>query len=252
MTRLPAFLLAAFAAGALPALAQDVGEAPPPAPYQEVSKLVKLPDFLPGLGQLFVDPATLPAGPFLAYDHDGKLVSTIYMIPVADLNPDKSFDNLAAPGGDGRPRRHLLQRRPSGRRGAARASRALARAGGGRGAGGEMILTRRRLLGLGGGSPPWSLLPAAGAPPPVTHAIRMQGDATGAHVGFDPVGLRIRPGETVRWINADAGNAHTATAYHPANFDRPRRIPAAADAVGFGLSAGRRGLRGHADGGGRL
>ena len=99
MTRLPAFLLAAFAAGALPAFAQDVGEAPPPAPYQEVSKLVKLPAFLPGIGQLFVDPATLPAGPFLAYDHDGRLVSTIYMIPIADLNPDKSFDNLAAPGG---------------------------------------------------------------------------------------------------------------------------------------------------------
>ena len=84
---------------AAPAFAQDVGKAPPPAPYQEVSKLVKLPAFLPGLGQLFVDPATLPAGPFLAYDHDGRLVSTIYMIPVADLNPDKSFDDLAAPGG---------------------------------------------------------------------------------------------------------------------------------------------------------
>ena len=86
--------------GALPAFAQEsVDAAPPPAPYQQVSALVKLPDFLPGLGQLFVDPATLPAGPFLAYDHDGKLVSTIYMIPVADLNPDKRFDNLAAPGG---------------------------------------------------------------------------------------------------------------------------------------------------------
>ena len=59
-----------------------------------------LPDFLPGLGQLFVDPATLPAGPFLAYDHDGNLVSTIYMIPVADLNPDTRFDDLAAPGGN--------------------------------------------------------------------------------------------------------------------------------------------------------
>jgi hypothetical protein len=62
--------------------------------------LVKLPDFLPGLGQLYVDPATLPAGPFLAYDHDGKLVSTIYMIPLEDLNPNKRFDNLKAPGGN--------------------------------------------------------------------------------------------------------------------------------------------------------
>ena len=82
------------------ALAQDVATAPPPAPYQAVSELVPLPEFLPGLGQLFVDPATLPAGPFLAYDHDGALVSTVYMIPVEDLNPDKTFDDLAAPGGE--------------------------------------------------------------------------------------------------------------------------------------------------------
>ena len=85
-----------------PALAQspDVATSPPSEPYQQVSKLVALPDFLPGLGQLFVDPATLPAGPFLAYDHEGKLVSTIYMIPVEDLTPDKSFDDLGAPGGN--------------------------------------------------------------------------------------------------------------------------------------------------------
>ncbi|MFZ1470259.1 MAG: DUF5602 domain-containing protein [Paracoccaceae bacterium] len=80
--------------------ADAVAKSPPPEPYQQVSNLVKLPDFLPGMGQLFVDPATLPAGPFLAYDHDGKLVSTIYMIPLKDLNPDKSFDNLIAPGGN--------------------------------------------------------------------------------------------------------------------------------------------------------
>ncbi|MDX8502943.1 hypothetical protein RFM99_31760 [Mesorhizobium sp. VK4C] len=85
--------LCAMAAG-------DVTKSPPPAPYEQVSKLMKLPDFLPGMGQLFVDPATLPAGPFLAYDHGGKLVSTIYMLPIKDLNPDKRFDNLTAPGGN--------------------------------------------------------------------------------------------------------------------------------------------------------
>ena len=79
--------------------AETVDQAPPPAPFQKVSKLVKLPDFLPGIGDLYVDPTTLPAGPFLAYDHDGKLVSTIYMIPIADLQNKKTFDNLAAPGG---------------------------------------------------------------------------------------------------------------------------------------------------------
>jgi hypothetical protein len=82
-----------LAAATTPALAQET--APPGGAYQKVSELVALPDFVPGLGQLYVDPATLPAGPFLAYDHDGKLVSTIYMLPVEDLNPDKRFDDLA-------------------------------------------------------------------------------------------------------------------------------------------------------------
>src|SRR5262245_23774927 len=73
--------LAAVIALALPATAAEtaVDKAPPPAPFQKVSKLVKLPDFIPGIGDLYVDPATIPAGPFLAYDHDGKIVSTIYM-----------------------------------------------------------------------------------------------------------------------------------------------------------------------------
>lgn len=84
---------------ATPVLAQQVETAPPEGDYQKVSELVTLPDFLPGLGTLYVDPATLPAGPFLAYDRDGALVSTVYMIPVEDLNPEKSFDDLAAPGG---------------------------------------------------------------------------------------------------------------------------------------------------------
>lgn len=60
--------------------ADQVATSPPSGAFKAVSKLVKLPDFLPGMGQLFVDPATLPAGPFLAYDHDSKLVSTIYML----------------------------------------------------------------------------------------------------------------------------------------------------------------------------
>jgi hypothetical protein len=87
-----AFSTAAFAAG-------SVEMAPPPAPYKKVSTLVKLPDFLPGLGTLYVDPQTLPAGPFLAYDHKGKLVSTIYMIPLKDIDAHKKFDELKAPGG---------------------------------------------------------------------------------------------------------------------------------------------------------
>ncbi len=86
---------------AAPAVAAgtSINKEPPPAPYQKVSKLVKLPDFLPGMGTLYVDPKTLPDGPFLAYDHQGKLVSTIYMIPIKNLDDHKNIDELAAPGG---------------------------------------------------------------------------------------------------------------------------------------------------------
>jgi hypothetical protein len=59
-----------------------------------VSTLVALPAFVPGLGTLYVDPSTLPAGPFLAYDHQGNLVSSIYMIPLKDLNAHKAFSGL--------------------------------------------------------------------------------------------------------------------------------------------------------------
>lgn len=83
---------------ALPAQAADVDKAPPPAPYQAVSKLVPLPDFLPGMGTLYVDPKTLPAGPFLAYDKAGKLVSTLYMVPLEDLDAHKKIDGLKTSG----------------------------------------------------------------------------------------------------------------------------------------------------------
>jgi hypothetical protein len=84
---------------AFPAAAQDVEKAPPGGAYQKVSELVKLPDFLPGLGTLYVDPKTLPEGPFLAYDHTGKRVSTIYMIPLKELDAQKTWNDLPAPGG---------------------------------------------------------------------------------------------------------------------------------------------------------
>jgi hypothetical protein len=91
--------IAILAVTALPAFAQSVEKAPPGGEYKKVSSLVKLPDFLPGLGELYVDPKTLPAGPFLAYDHTGKLVSTIYMVPLKDMNDQKKFDDLKSPGG---------------------------------------------------------------------------------------------------------------------------------------------------------
>ena len=94
-----AFLAIAGAVGAAmlfvsPNTVAAQSKAPPGGAYKPVSKLVPLPDFLPGLGTLYVDPASLPAGPFLAYDHQGKLVSSIYMIPLSDMNDHKAFDNL--------------------------------------------------------------------------------------------------------------------------------------------------------------
>lgn len=68
------------------------------ADYEHVSDLVPLPEFIPGMGALYVKPSTLPAGPFLAYDRDDRLVSTIYMIPLDDLNEHAAFDSLGAPG----------------------------------------------------------------------------------------------------------------------------------------------------------
>jgi hypothetical protein len=86
--------LASLAVQVAPAQAQMT--APPGGDYKKVSALVALPDFLPGLGTLYVKPTTLPAGPFLAYDRDGKLLSTVYMIPVKDIDAHKGFNNLVA------------------------------------------------------------------------------------------------------------------------------------------------------------
>src|SRR3954470_3203512 len=89
--------LALSAALAMPALAADqVEKAPPSGAYKKVSELVKLPDFLPGLGTLYVDPKTLPAGPFLAYDREGRLVSTVYMVPLKDFEEHRKLADLAA------------------------------------------------------------------------------------------------------------------------------------------------------------
>jgi peptidoglycan hydrolase-like protein with peptidoglycan-binding domain len=70
-------------------------KAPPGGDFKKVSSLVQLPDFVSGLGTLYVDPATLPKGPFLAYDRQGNLVSSVYMLPIRDLRERKSFNDLA-------------------------------------------------------------------------------------------------------------------------------------------------------------
>ena len=94
------FLLAAGLVVSAGSLLAQTHHAGPGAPYRPVSELVELPDFIPGMGTLYVDPTTLPAGPFLAYDRDGHLVSTVYMIPLAAMDEHRNFEGLAVGGGD--------------------------------------------------------------------------------------------------------------------------------------------------------
>ncbi len=54
----------------------------------------------------------------------------------------------------------------------------------------------------------------------------MVSDPAGSWVSFDPVGLLVEPGTTIRWVVR--ANVHTTTAYHPRNDHHPLRIPEAA------------------------
>ena len=99
----PGALGAVFGLGLLvvtPQSALAQRKAPPGDGYKKVSTLVQLPDFLPGLGTLYADPTTLPAGPFLAYDREGNLVSSIYMIPLKAMNDQKAFNGLKTGKGE--------------------------------------------------------------------------------------------------------------------------------------------------------
>ncbi len=78
------------------------------------------------------------------------------------------------------------------------------------------------LAGLGIGSLRGIRLGASVAP----EVIEMRSDLLGAHTWFDPIGLYVKPGTTVRWIVSK--NVHTTTAYHPNNDHHSLRIPKSA------------------------
>lgn len=83
---------------ALPlALAQgtDLTKSPPPAPYVNASTLVQLPDFIPGAGALFIDPANAPTGPWLSYGKDGNLIEVLFMVPVSQMEKAQNWTDLA-------------------------------------------------------------------------------------------------------------------------------------------------------------
>lgn len=92
-----------------------------------------------------------------------------------------------------------------------------------------MTLARRKVLALGSGVLATLSMPAIVRTAPV-EVIEMRGTARGERVWFRPHGLAVAAGTTIRFVNRDPGNSHTATAYHPDNLDRARRIPKAARA----------------------
>ena len=54
----------------------------------------------------------------------------------------------------------------------------------------------------------------------------MRASARGEEVWFDPIGLWIAPGRTIRWVLHN--DVHTTTAYHPQNDNHSLRIPESA------------------------
>lgn len=69
------------------------------------------------------------------------------------------------------------------------------------------------------------------APPVMSAAepiqIDMRATARGEEVWFDPIGVWVPPGQTVRWLLHH--DVHTTTAYHPRNDQHSLRIPEGAE-----------------------
>ena len=90
-------------------------------------------------------------------------------------------------------------------------------------------LTRRVALRAGGLLLASLAVPALVRPTRASDVveIRLRSDTLGTRVWFEPIGVLIEPGQTVRWVNQ--ANVHTSTAYHPDNDGHALRIPEAAE-----------------------
>ena len=88
-------------------------------------------------------------------------------------------------------------------------------------------VSRRQSLLIGGG-----VIAALVRPFPVfaeaPTVIEMRGSPHGEKVWFSPQGTCVPLMTTIRFINHDPGNSHTATAYHPSILGRQQRIPKSA------------------------
>ena len=71
---------------------------------------------------------------------------------------------------------------------------------------------------------PWWSAPA---PWSTVMEIAMRSDPAGSKVWFDPLGVLVKPGTTIRWVVEE--NVHTTTAYHPKNDHHSLRIPEGAE-----------------------
>ncbi|TIL83889.1 MAG: hypothetical protein E5Y68_03535, partial [Mesorhizobium sp.] len=74
-----------------------------------------------------------------------------------------------------------------------------------------MTLTRREILGAGGGLAAALSLSSLAVLGGEMIEVKMQGRDDGSHVWFDPIGILIKPGQTIRWTNLNPGNSHTTT-----------------------------------------
>jgi plastocyanin len=77
------------------------------------------------------------------------------------------------------------------------------------------------------------MLVMAGGVDARTLEVRAVMSADGGQVYFDPVGLRVQPGDTVRWIQVNG--YHSIASYHPANANHELRIPETAQPWDSGI-----------------
>ena len=87
------------------------------------------------------------------------------------------------------------------------------------------MMTRREVLVAGGVMTVGLVAPGWARAADVVE-IQMKANAAGTQTWFDPIGVHIMPGQTIRWVLKE--NVHTTTAYHPRNDMHSLRIPEAA------------------------
>jgi plastocyanin len=93
--------------------------------------------------------------------------------------------------------------------------------------GGQRRATTRRAFLAAGGFALVGLGTAPRARASDRVEVQMHANEKGDQAWFDPIGLWLKPGQTVRWVIHH--DAHTTTAYHPKNDNHSLRIPEGAN-----------------------